>query len=193
MRHAIVLAVCLASLTAFAQESNSGGIDLSTSSGGGGSRRVGLRLNLTGGGQLFATPTSAALGPGPGLFTIVPSTVEAKFFVNDDIAITGGLGLGMGISGVAVFGFALGGGVDAHLWGRGTNFRPMVSGSIGFGRAVAPGDTWFMSFQGGGGAEYWFSPHFSVTGRAMLGINPIFGAGTLVGTFMPSISGTFYF
>ncbi|MFL5322598.1 MAG: hypothetical protein ACJ790_23255 [Myxococcaceae bacterium] len=106
--------------------------------------------------------------------------------------------LGMGLSsfqGNTSFGFALGLGIDAYIGHKDMPIKPFVTGGISFGKAVSTqGDDFALAFNVGGGGEYWFNDHFSVNGRALVGVPINLKSGLVtIATFTPGIGGTFYF
>lgn len=123
-------------------------------------------------------------------------TLGLKYFATDKVGITFDLGLGMVFaSGNIDFGFASGLGVDAHLGSAEKPLRPFVTGGVLFGKALSRlGDDFSLGMDVGGGAEYWFSDHFSVNGRLLL-VAPIDlkkGSVQMV-TFSPGAGATLYF
>src|SRR6266849_1768797 len=95
----------------------------------------------------------------------------------------------------AVAGFLVNVGVEAHLWRTGTSLRPFLRGGLGAGKpATGRSGDYFGNAEVGGGAEYWFSDQFSLSGRAMLTVTYFGGPDAFViATFTPGVLAAFYF
>ncbi|SRR6266849_8211358 len=128
------------------------------------------------------------------LFAVIP-TIGTKVFVTDKIGLTldGGFLARTGRNSFA--GFSVDVGIEAHLWRTGTSLRPFLRGGLGAGKPASgvSGD-YFGSAEVGGGAEYWFSDQFSLSGRAMLTVS-YFGNpdAFMIATFTPGVLAAFYF
>lgn len=125
----------------------------------------------------------------------VTPTVGAKVFVTDKIGLTLDAGL-LAVTGRnSRAGFSVEAGIEAHLWGRGTSLRPFLRGGLGAGKpASGQGGDYFGNAEVGGGAEYWFSDHFSLSGRAMVTVS-YFGNpdAFVIASFTPGVLAAFYF
>ncbi|MBI3183544.1 MAG: hypothetical protein HYZ28_15515 [Myxococcales bacterium] len=122
-------------------------------------------------------------------------TLGIKYFVNDTVGVIFDAGVGVGIGNRFALGFGAGVGVDAHLGSADRPIRPFASFQAMFGKGVSDkGDDFVVGLGAGGGGEYWFSDHFSVNGRLILGAGidlKAFGVGLM--TLSPGIGGTLYF
>jgi hypothetical protein len=129
-----------------------------------------------------------------GLFAVIP-TIGTKVFVSDRIGLTldGGFLARTGRNSLA--GFSVDLGIEAHLWRTGTSLRPFLRGGLGVGKPASgvSGD-FFGSAEVGGGAEYWFSDQFSLSGRAMVTVSYFGNPDAFVlATFTPGVLAAFYF
>ncbi|MFZ5469302.1 MAG: hypothetical protein ACOZIN_07675 [Myxococcota bacterium] len=150
----------------------------------------GLRASFGGGGIPAVSGTSSS-GAGP-----AAPTFGFKYLATDSVALTFDAGLGLGfINGDVPFGFGAGVGGQAYLGSKEKPIRPYVAGGIGFGKGISVrGDDFVFALAAGGGAEYWFSGHFSVNGEALVGVPIDFRSGAVTAaTFTPGIGATFYF
>jgi len=132
-----------------------------------------------------------------GVSGIQAPTVGVRLFLDESIALNadGGVTL-IASDGNTDFGMQIAATLDFYLAklaaGR---LRPFVTGGVGFGKTVSgSSDFWGFELNGGFGAEYWFSQHFSLAGRLMVGIPFQFDPTIVrISTFTPGVRATFYF
>ncbi|MDP3236900.1 MAG: hypothetical protein Q8S33_22335 [Myxococcales bacterium] len=138
------------------------------------------------------------------VFTIGPNTtppetgsVGLAYWGSDNLAVLFDLGFGLGISGGgARVGFAAGVGIDYHFRTTADALRPLINVQVAIASAIANdiGNALQLSGQFGGGAAYFFSPHFSLTGRISLGLRIPFASGLVtLTTFTPAVGAAWYF
>lgn len=129
---------------------------------------------------------------------VAAPTVGIAFMGTDNVKLLADIGFGMAVVGSNVP-FALGVtvGIDYLARNPGDALRPLFHFGASFNLASA-GSTVGIGFgaQVGGGAEYFFSPHFSVNGRLLISVpmsvandNFILGIFTLT----PGVGATWYF
>jgi hypothetical protein len=130
----------------------------------------------------------------PATVAVIP-TVGTKVFVTDKIGLTLDAGFLAQTGRNAVAGFLVNLGIEAHLWRTGTSLRPFLRGGLGAGKpATGRNGDYFGNAEVGGGAEYWFSDQFSLSGRAMLTVTYFGGPDAFViATFTPGVLAAFYF
>jgi hypothetical protein len=130
----------------------------------------------------------------PATVAVIP-TIGTKVFVSDKIGLTLDAGFLAQTGRNAVAGFLVNLGIEAHLWRTGTSLRPFLRGGLGAGKpATGRNGDYFGSAEVGGGAEYWFSDQFSLSGRAMLTVTYFGGPDAFViATFTPGVLAAFYF
>ena len=152
---------------------------------------LGIRASMSGSG-LVSQPSSSG-SPG----AIVP-TVGLRLLVANALAINIDAGLAFGIqafSGSVNFGVTVGGGVDIRFRSEKDALRPYIAfaGQFSKGFSGYYGDL-SIGASAGGGAEYFFDQHFSMSARAMIGIQVDLNAATVVlATFTPGVLATVYF
>jgi len=158
-------------------------------SGGPNKGSAGLRVGFVGvlGSNSFDPTLSTS-------FTIVP-TIGFKVFVSDKVGLTfdGGFVAKTGRDSLAGFNFGFG--VEAHIWRTGTSLRPFLRFGAGVGKPPSGQHSdYYGNAEVGGGAEYWFSDHFSLSGRAMVTVS-YFGNpdAFFLATFTPGVIAAFYF
>ncbi|MHB8877544.1 MAG: hypothetical protein ACYC8T_27960 [Myxococcaceae bacterium] len=120
-------------------------------------------------------------------------TIGFTFLATDSVGIT--FDFGGGLRDTGDMGFGLGLGIDVRLGSASKPIRPLFIIGAGFGKAISTrGDDMLLDFNIGGGAEYWFSDHFSFNGKALVDLPIDLRSGRLsVVTLTPGIGGTFYF
>ncbi len=189
----VSLSVLLVGLAAFAQSSTPPHAEPELTpliiAGGPNKGSVALRAGFVQsfGGTSFPNTFAQALTP----------TVGAKVFVTDKIGLTFDAGF-LAVTGRnarAAFGFSFEAGLEAHLWRTGTSLRPFLRFGLGVGKpASGQSGDYFGNAEVGGGAEYWFSDHFSLSGRAMLTVS-YFGNpdAFVIASFTPGVFAAFYF
>lgn len=122
-------------------------------------------------------------------------TFSIAFFVADLIRLNVDLGFGMSFSGNTPLGFQAGVGVDIVLRSPADSVRPFISVKASFARAISTSDNYGLNPAVGFGAEYYLSPNFCFSVKALVSM-PILlsgqGAVFLV-AFSPSVGATVYF
>lgn len=131
--------------------------------------------------------------------------VGLKYLINDSLALSVDLGLGISASRVASgASFALDGGVMFYLRSPAAVLRPYFPLLAGVGlinsNSTNPTtpfsvSTFTMAIAGGFGAEFWIARYFSVAGELLVRLNISNFDPVVVsfGTFAPGIHATFYF
>jgi hypothetical protein len=150
-------------------------------------------IRATFNGQVVGS-SRVGMGAGP----IETGSIGLGFWASDSLTLLFDLGLGLGISGSgANIGFGAGIGIDYHFRTAADALRPLFHIQVGIGSAIAPdiGSALSLGAQVGGGAEYFFSPNFSLTGRVALGLRlPLgFGQAIVLTTLTPAVGAAWYF
>lgn len=157
-----------------------------------GPRKMAFGINAGfGGGGIPSVASSGAITGGP-----ATPTIGLKLLATDSLGINFDLGLGMNFnSGNAAFGFGLGLSIDAYLGRKDLPIRPFVTGGASFGKGISRlSDDFSLAFDVGAGGEYWFNDHFSLNGRALVGVPIDLKSGSVtISTFTPGVGATFYF
>lgn len=167
------------------QETSTGFVGTKVSAGGG---DFGIRAG-------FGSSGSIAIPSGSGAAVAAP-TVGIAYFASDNFKLLIDLGFGMALVGSSAL-LALGANVGFDFMFRtpGEALRPFFH-FAGLFNMVGSND-FAISFgaQLGFGAEYFFSPSFSVNGRLMLAVPMSVANGFLLGIFTvtPGVGATFYF
>lgn len=124
-------------------------------------------------------------------------TIGLAYWGSDNLTVLFDLGFGLGISGGgALIGFAAGVGMDYHFRTTADALRPLINVQVAIGSSISSdiGNALQLSAQFGGGAAYFFSPHFSVSGRIGLGLRLPFATGSMtLTTFTPAVGAAWYF
>lgn len=170
---------CVAALVAAAGLVTAGSASADEEAAGG----FGLRVGFTG----APTPAGGEVASSP--------FVGVKLPLGDALALLVDAGFGIGTGGgPTAFGFTIGAGLDVYLGSR-RSLRPLITGGATFGKPISTNQRDHgLSIAAGGGAEYWFSRHFSVNGRALLAVPVSLAAGeVLLFTLVPGVGATFYF
>ena len=144
-------------------------------------------------GTSAATQSSVADGSADDLFII-----QGKYFVQKDLAILAGVGIG--VKGGDADGTDFGVRAGARKYLKTTDFAPFFGGYFSY-ITVQDSDVKYTQIMGEFGAEYFFSKQFSVEGAAragyMAGEAPDGFGGTVkatnVGTASAGVSFNFYF
>lgn len=141
--------------------------------------------------------TGIPTGAGAAATGVAAPTVGISYFATDSFKLLFDLGFGMGIVGSGVF-FALGAnlGFDLMFRNPGDALRPFFHFAANFNLAGSNAVNVGFGAQTGFGAEYFFSPSFSINGRLMLAVPMvIFGSGLAIGIFTvtPGVGATWYF
>lgn len=145
-----------------------------------------------------AAPISASTGSGASATVAGPvglSTMSLAFFVADVLRITVDAGFGMAFSGQTPLGFELGAGVDIVLKGPDSPVRPFITIKASFAKAISTGDNFGLNPAVGFGGEYYLSPNFALSVRALVAM-PILLSGqgnVFLVAFSPSVGATVYF
>lgn len=142
------------------------------------------------GNGLPAAPTSST---SPGSAT---PTLGFRYLATDSLAVDVDLGVALGLGGAVSYGFGAGLGLNAYLGSADKPIRPFLGGAVSFGKLLSRrGDDFSLTVSAGGGAEYWFDEHFSLDARLLIGL-PINFRNTdniAVATFEPGVGANFYF
>lgn len=151
---------------------------------------IGLRTMFSGSSSapVGATGSNAA-GP-------TTSDFALKVFLGERFALTVDLGFGLSlVNGNAAFGFGFGLGTDIHLGSPDKPVRPFITAGLSFGKAISRvSDDFGFGLQAGGGGEYWFNDHFSVSARMLIAVPIDIKSGQVnVVSFVPGMGGTVYF
>lgn len=124
-------------------------------------------------------------------------TIGLAYWGSDNLTVLFDLGFGLGISGGgALIGFAAGIGMDYHFRTTADALRPLINVQVAIGSAISAdlGNALQLSAQFGGGAAYFFNPHFSVSARIGLGLRLPFATGSMtLTTFTPAVGAAWYF
>lgn len=141
--------------------------------------------------------TGIPMGTGAAATGVAAPAVGISYFASDSFKLLFDLGFGMGIVGSGVF-FALGANIGFDLLFRSPAdaLRPFFHFAANFNLAGANAVAVGFGAQTGFGAEYFFSPSFSINGRLMLAVPMvIFGSGLALGIFTvtPGVGATWYF
>lgn len=143
----------------------------------------------------FGGQSVGLAGRGVAATPISTGTVGFAYWGSDAFTLLFDLGFGMGISGGGVLvGFGATVGMDYHFRTPAEGLRPLIHVQLGLGSAIAADLALELSAQVGGGAEYFFSPSFSVSGRVGLGLRLPFSTGSMtLTTFTPAAGAAWYF
>ncbi len=124
-------------------------------------------------------------------------TFGLRYLATDSMALRFDVGAGLGFGNTFLFGFGVGFGVEAYLGSAEKPLRPFLGGGVDLGMPLSREfGNLSLAFELGGGAEYFFSDHFSLQGRLMLGlpIADLEDADQLsLTTFTPGLRANFYF
>jgi hypothetical protein len=125
-------------------------------------------------------------------------TLGMRLLVANAVALNIDFGLALGIQPLSynvIAGFTVGAGVDIRFREVKDALRPFIAIQATFAKGFSSyyGDL-SIGASAGGGAEYFFDPHFSMSVRGLLGIQVDLNAVTLVlATFTPGVLATVYF
>lgn len=154
---------------------------------------VGLRAGFQGG------SVSVPSGTGAASTTLGAPTVGLSLWANDNAAIQLDLGAALGVlSNATLFSLAATLGLDYHFRSPSAALRPLFAVAASFRLATAGSDpTIGLAFQIGGGAAYFFSPAFSVTGKLLIEVPLAFTSrgdvNLVLSTLTPGVGATWYF
>lgn len=135
---------------------------------------------------------------GMGATPLEVGTIGLAYWATDSFSLLFDLGFGLGLSGAgANIGFAALIGMDYHFGSTADALRPLFNLQVGVGSTISSdiGSALSLTAQVGGGAAYFFSPRFSLTGRLGLGFRLPFGSGQAVvlTTLTPAVGAAWYF
>ncbi|MDX2014520.1 MAG: hypothetical protein SFW67_30260 [Myxococcaceae bacterium] len=154
-----------------------------------GAGAFGIRASYGPGGQLVGAASGTAQ-PTP------VGTVGLSYWATDGFTLLIDVGFGMALSPSFALGFAGIVGMDYHFGSVGEALRPLINVQAGVVTGVGgdPVSSMALTVQAGAGAEYFFSPQFSVSGRIGLGFRLGFTNGSaLLGLVTPSIGAAWYY
>ena len=145
----------------------------------------------------FGGQSVPVVGRGTAAAPAETGTIGLAYWASDNLTMLFDLGFGLGISGGGVLlGFGAGIGMDYHFRTSADALRPLINVQVGVGSAISAdiGNALQLTAQFGGGAAYFFNPHFSVSGRIGLGLRLPFSTGsTTLTTFTPAVGAAWYF
>jgi hypothetical protein len=158
-----------------------------------GSGAFGLRAGFGASGGVLAS------GAGVGLSAVAfAPLVGASLFVSNAFKLNFELGFGLALAnGNSSWAAGVGVGAEYLFRSRTDALRPLLFVSASFGISAVGSSDPALSFgvQAGGGAEYFFSPNFSLSGRLGLSLPVSLPNGNLVlglSTLAPALGATFY-
>lgn len=146
----------------------------------------------------FGGQSVGASRVGMGATPIEVGTVGLAYWGSDNFALLFDLGFGLGITGGgANIGLAALVGMDYLFRTTSDALRPLFHLQAGVASTIAPdlGSALALTATVGGGAAYFFSPNFSLTGRLGLGFRLPFASGqtTVLTTLTPAVGAAWYF
>lgn len=157
---------------------------------GGSAGKGAFGVRATFGGQSVPRTT------GTGTALVDSGTVGLSYWATDGFTLLFDLGFGMSVGGSFAMGFGALVGMDYHFRSPGDSLRPLINVQVGLGAPISASIGRGMALFGqvGGGAEYFFTPSFSLTGRIGLGFNLGFDNGTFtLTTITPAVGAAWYF
>ncbi len=166
---------------------------------GHGSAKAGSFGMSAGFGGSSAYPISTASTAGTVTTVSGPVSVASfgvAFFVADMIRLTLDLGAGMAFANQTAFGFNAAVGLDIVLKTPAEAVRPFITIKAGFAKAVSTAsDDFGLNPEAGFGGEYYLSPNFCLSVKALVALPMLFkGNGTvMLVAFSPSVGATVYF
>lgn len=136
----------------------------------------------------FGSPTS----------NLPTAAVGVALLLTDMIKLTVDAGVAANIipyPGNSTIGFTVAAGADILFRTPAASVRPFLSLQVGFGKLVSDrGDDFSLIGNVGGGAEYFFSPQFSVNIRGLVTLPVNFKTGAIgIVLFTPGVGATVYF
>ena len=164
-------------------------VDTGVRSAGKGAFGIGATFN----GQSIGSSRS-----GTGATPIEAGSVGLAYWASDSVAMLFDLGFGIGIAGSGVgIGFGASLGMDYHFRTSTDSLRPLFHIRAGISSQISSdiGNSLVLGAGVGGGAAYFFSPHFSLTGRVLLGLRLPFASGQsiVLTTLSPAVGAAWYF
>ncbi len=157
---------------------------------GGSAEKGAFGIRATFGGQ--GVPVSS----GAGNLALPTGTIGLSYWATEQFTLLFDLGFGMSITGGVGIGFGATLGMDYHFRTAADALRPLINLQVGIGAPIANniGNGMGLFGQVGGGAEYFFSPSFSLSGRIGLGFALSFNSGAFtLTTFTPAVGAAWYF
>jgi hypothetical protein len=154
-----------------------------------GAGSFGIRGTIGGGDAVPSVATGGQQAPGIG-------SVGLSYWATDGFTLLIDAGFGMALSPAFALGFSASVGMDYHFGSVGDALRPLLNVQVGIvtGLGGDPTASMALTAQVAGGAEYFFSPHFSLTGRLGLGFRLGFNNGSAVFALLtPAIGAAWYF
>ncbi|GMU59661.1 MAG: hypothetical protein AMXMBFR34_14240 [Myxococcaceae bacterium] len=151
----------------------------------------GIRAGFT------ATGSTAVSGTGVSLSIGAPS-VGVSFWASDEAALNFDLGFGIAIPERGDPPVALSAtiGLDYHFRTPGVALRPLFAAAASFNMLLVGGNANVgISVQLGGGAAYFFSPNFSLTGKLLVSVPMQFSPSFQIAFFSltPGVGASWYF
>jgi hypothetical protein len=142
-----------------------------------------------------AAPISVASGASGGSAGPVGlSTFSVAIFLADVLRLNINAGFGMSFAGQTPLGFQIGASVDIVLKGTDSPVRPFITIGADFAKAVSQSDNYGLNPSVGFGGEYYLSPNFCLSVRALVSMPILLTPGTvLLVAFSPSVGATVYF
>jgi hypothetical protein len=152
--------------------------------------RVGFGTNAS-----LSTQGGTATSPA----SLVAPSVGIAYFFTDSVKLLVDVGAGFSFDRNVAFAVNAGLGIDILFRTPADALRPLISvgGSFGLASVGTRGVSIGFGAHVGGGAEYFFNPSFSVSGKLLIdvpmGIGSTGSFALAVSTFSPTIGGTWYF
>lgn len=144
-----------------------------------------------------ASGSTSVSGTGTALSIGAPS-VGISFWATDEAALNFDLGFGMAIPerGDPPVALMAKVGLDYHFRNPGVALRPLFAVAASFNMLLVGGNANIgVSAELGGGAAYFFSPSFSLTGKLMLSVPMVFSPSFSIAffTLTPGVAASWYF
>lgn len=133
---------------------------------------------------------------GAGVVGLQTGTVGAAFWATDNFTLLFDVGFGLGLLNAVQVGFLAQVGFDYHFRTPNDALRPLINVQVGVGSPITNNLAIQIEAQVAGGAAYFFSRSFSITGRLGLGTVLAFPGGNFrmtLSTFTPSLGAAWYF
>lgn len=143
-------------------------------------------------GQTLSAPLAGAAG----LIPLQTGSIGAAYFATDNFTLLFDVGFGLGVSNIVRVGFLAQVGFDYHFRTPNDALRPLINVQVGVGSPITNNIAVQIEAQVAGGAAYFFSKSFSITGRIGLGTVLAFPGGGFsmtLSTFTPSLGAAWYF
>ena len=183
-------------------------IEEPTSGASAGRGMFGVRVNVQAA-QLTAPPAATVAGvtvSGGSPYSFVPS-MGFSYFLDNELALLIDVGAGLGMRGSDLtWNAGLLIGIDYHFRKITEAIRPLINIQVGVAMPYNTTQTSDLNAfiphlsvigQFGGGAEYFFNPHFSVSGKVLIAFGYGYDMGPAVGHLSlntsPAVSAAWYF